>query len=142
CAPAKCRSWRAFTASFITRAVSRPNCATRCSVAARRSRATTASPGCMTGCEGVAGLLRLDAGILDHLRPFGELHLDEFVELVRRAGEGFEADSRDTRFHLRILDELSRFAVEQRHDLRRRAGRREQARPGLHLETGHAGFVQ
>jgi len=29
--------------------------------------------------------LRFDAGVLDHLRPFDELHLDEVVELVGRA---------------------------------------------------------
>jgi hypothetical protein len=31
------------------------------------------------------GLLRLDAGILDHLAPFAELDLDEVGKLPRRA---------------------------------------------------------
>ena len=47
------RSWRASMASSITRAASPPNCATWRSPAARRSRATTASPGSTAGREAV-----------------------------------------------------------------------------------------
>ena len=51
CAPRGCRSWRASTATSITRAASPPNCAISRSWTARRSNPTTGSPGSMTGRE-------------------------------------------------------------------------------------------
>src|SRR5262249_5079125 len=131
CAPARCRSWRASTASSITPAGSRLSCAPRCSAAALRSRATTASPGSTTGCDSrVPGAtqhvvphlryitpltfraapraghdsLRLDPGVLDHLGPFAELDLDEVAELLRRGREGLEADRGQPPLHLGVVD--------------------------------------
>src|SRR5258706_308975 len=87
-------------------------------------------------------LFRLDAGVLDHLAPFAELVLDQLRELLGRARECLETRIAESRFHLGAVDDLAQLGVEQRDDIRRRAGRREDAGPGIHVEASHSRLVE
>src|ERR1051325_6160697 len=71
----------------------------------------------------------LDAGVFDHLGPLHELDLDEAVELLGRAREGFETGCGDLRLYLGIVDDLAQFRVEARNDPGRRAGWQEERGP-------------
>src|SRR5262245_44426603 len=86
--------------------------------------------------------LRLDAGVLDHLGPLDELDLDEVAELARRAAECFEAERRDPRLDLRVVDDLARLGIELGDDGGRRVRRHEHGHPRIHVEALHAGLVQ
>src|SRR5262245_42317342 len=87
-------------------------------------------------------LLRLDAGVLDHLTPLAELYLDEVLQFLVRARKRFEAYVAEIGFHLAAVDDLAQLPVEQRDDVRRRAGRREDAGPGIHVEPCDSRLVQ
>src|ERR1700730_7838444 len=82
--------------------------------------------------------LRPDAGVLDHLAPHSELHLDEIAQFLRRAGESFEADVAEFCLNVGLVDDLAQRAVEPRHHRRRRAGRRNEAGPGVEVEAGQS----
>ena len=73
--------------------------------------------------------------ILSHLSVVG---LDHRVELVRRDLHQLAADIGELRFHLRAG--FGDVLLQKRNDRRRRLGRRENADPGIDLETGHAGL--
>src|SRR5262249_36260181 len=73
--------------------------------------------------------LRLDTGVLDHLRVLYELHLDELGELLGRAGERLEPDIGDLGLDLGIVDDLAHLGVEPGDDVARRPGRREESGP-------------
>src|SRR5262249_26293146 len=87
-------------------------------------------------------LLWLDAGVLDHLAPFAELVLDQLRELPGRARKRLEPGIAESRLHLRAVDDLAQLGVELRDDVRRRACRRENAGPGIHVEPRHARLVE
>jgi len=54
---------------------------------------------------------RLDAGVLDHLRRFGELRLDGFAEFLGRAGKRFEPDIGDLPLHLGVVDDPAQLGI-------------------------------
>src|ERR1700730_14705202 len=87
-------------------------------------------------------LLRLDAGVPDHLAPLVQLDLDEVPELLGRAGKRLEADVAEFRVDVRIIDDLAQLLIELRHDGRRRMGRRDDPGPRIHVEAGDPGLVQ
>src|SRR6266699_2944051 len=87
-------------------------------------------------------LLRLDAGVSDHLAPLVQLDLDEVPELLGRAGKRLEADVAEFRFDVRIIDDLAQLLIELRHDRRRRMGWRDDPSPRIHVEAGYPGLVQ
>src|SRR5262245_28859528 len=74
-------------------------------------------------------LLRLNARILDHLRPFDQLNLDKLAQLFRRAGRGLESDCAEARPDVRVVDDLAQLGIEPSDDLTRCAGWREHGRP-------------
>src|SRR5205823_3282038 len=90
----------------------------------------------------VMASLRLDPGVLDHLAPFAELLLHKFGELLGRARKCLEARIAEGRFDLRAVDDLAQLGVEQRDDIRGRAGRRENAGPRIHVEPCHSSLVE
>src|SRR6516162_10988582 len=57
-------------------------------------------------------LIRLGAGNLDHLRPFGGLLHDELAEFSRRAGNHRGAELGEPRLHLGIGDDRVGLPVE------------------------------
>ena len=71
----------------------------------------------------------------DHLLPLDELGLDVVAELIGRRGKAFEADILEFRLHLRAVDDLAQRAVELGDDVGRRAGRRDEAGPGVEVEA-------
>src|SRR5215510_3300095 len=92
--------------------------------------------------SGLRLLLWLDAGILDHLAPFAELVLDQHRELLGRARKGLEPGIAESRLHPGAVDDLAQLRVELRDDIRRRAGRRENAGPGIHIEPCYSRLVE
>jgi len=78
---------------------------------------------------------------LSSLLPFAELQLDEVAKLVGRRGKALEADVLEFRLHIRAVDDRAQRLVELGDDVRRRAGRRDQAGPGIEVKTFDAGFV-
>ena len=72
--------------------------------------------------------IQLNVGVPDHLSPEGELRLDEVTQLFGRRGKSLEAYILELRLSLRAVDDLAQRAVELGHDLRRRAGRGDEAR--------------
>src|SRR5262249_50110680 len=86
--------------------------------------------------------IRLDASVLDHLTPFAELDLDEVVQFLGRTRKRFEAHVAEIGFHLAAVDDLAQLGVEQRDDVRRCAGRREDAGPGIHVEPCDSRLVE
>src|SRR5215472_6519048 len=79
--------------------------------------------------------LSLDARGLDHARPFLQVLADELAETI-----GGERKRRDLLLgelldHLRIMHDRKRLLGEPRHDLLRRARRRDDADPRRHFES-------
>src|SRR5262249_60132022 len=85
--------------------------------------------------------IQLDVGVFDHLSPEGELRLNEVAQLFGRRGKSLEAYILELRLSLRAVDDLAQRAVELGDDLRRRAGGRDEARPGIEIEAFDAGLV-
>src|SRR5262249_20335137 len=85
--------------------------------------------------------IQFDVGVLDHLSPEGKLRLDEVAQLFGRRGKSLEAYILELRLGLRAVDDLAQRAVELGHDLRRRAGGRDEARPSVEIEAFDAGLV-
>src|ERR1700751_2105515 len=85
--------------------------------------------------------LELNIGVLDHLPPQRKLGLDEVAELFRCRGEAFEADILEPGLHGRTVDDRAQGAIELRDNLRRRACRRDQARPRIEVEARNAGLI-
>src|SRR6516225_8039556 len=85
--------------------------------------------------------IQFDVGVLDHLSPVGELRLDEVAQFFGRRGKSLEAYILELCLGLRAVDDLAQGAVELGHDLRRRAGGCDQARPGVEIEALDAGLV-
>src|SRR5712672_3188696 len=56
--------------------------------------------------------LRIDGGILDHLRPFDELYRDEITELFGRARKCLEACIGEPALHIRTVDDAAEFGIE------------------------------
>src|SRR5689334_9277664 len=85
--------------------------------------------------------IQLDVGVLDHPSPVGELRLDEVAQLFGRRGKSLEAYILELRLGLRAVDDLAQRAVELGHDVRRRAGGRDQAGPSVEIETFDTGLI-
>ena len=67
-------------------------------------------------------LLRLDAGHLNHFRPFRDLGLDAAGEFFRRGVDRIEAQGRELLSGFRLNQRLADLAMEQLDDGRRRVG--------------------
>src|SRR5262249_15718694 len=85
--------------------------------------------------------LQLNIGVLDHFSPQRELRLDEVAQLFRGRGEAFETDILESRLYFRTVDDRAQGSVKFGDALRRSSRRRDQARPGIKVETFDAGFV-
>ena len=70
--------------------------------------------------------LRLDAGVLDHLRPFGDLGGDESLHLLRRAGQRRDGEAFQLVLGFGLAEEAHQHLVELVDD---RARRRRAAPP-------------
>src|SRR5262249_44611550 len=90
----------------------------------------------------VTDLLRLDAGVLDHLAPFAELVLDQHRKLLGRARKSLEARIGENRLHLRAVDDLAQLRIEQGDDVRRHSAGPKEPGPGTHVEARHARLVE
>src|SRR5580704_14735962 len=85
--------------------------------------------------------IRLDAGVLDHLPPFDEFGLHVVSQLLRDAGKTFEAYVLEFRLDFGAVDDLAQCAIELGDDLRRRARRRDEARPSIEIEAFDSGLI-
>src|SRR5687768_18650 len=74
-------------------------------------------------------LFGLDALRLDQLRPALGIALDESPELLGRTGRRVHALRLESRAHLGRRQDVLELAIQARHQLRRGAGRREDAVP-------------
>src|SRR3954467_14445975 len=87
-------------------------------------------------------LLPFDTRLLDHLAPFVDIGLQPRLDLLRLAGPGLDAKLEQPRLHRGLGEYLSQGPVQDIHDLRRCAGRREQRIPGHHVVVGDAAFLR
>ncbi len=72
-------------------------------------------------CLARNSLLRGDAGVADHLAPFGDLVRDPLRECGGRAGDRIEAERGETLLELRRRDDFRDCVVQEIDDLARRA---------------------
>src|SRR5271169_2388561 len=86
--------------------------------------------------------LRLNAGVLNHLRPLAELQLDKVAELGRRRRKAVEADIAEFLLGRRVVDDLADRAVELGDDSGRRAGGRYESGPGVELKAFQPRLVE
>jgi hypothetical protein len=84
-------------------------------------------------------LLRLDAGVADHLAETVDVGGEQLDELFRRARRDVDRLRRDFLHHLRRIRRLDEFPVQLAHDLGRRAGGRDDTLPDFQLGSGVAG---
>src|SRR5688572_24029794 len=85
--------------------------------------------------------LRLDAGVLDHPAPLGELDFHEIIHLLRRTGKRLEAGRAQLLLDLRAVDDLAQLGVELGDDRRRHVARAKNPRPGIHVEALDPGLI-
>src|SRR5450755_1577927 len=85
-------------------------------------------------------LIRLDARLLDDLRPHRNLRLDGRSELIRGVGDDFHAKVGKFSAQLRVLERLDSLEMEPADDCRGSARRREESIPQCHFETRIAGL--
>ena len=60
--------------------------------------------------------IHFDTGVLDDLRPAGQLDLQESIELIDAAGRRFATHGGDTRFDFGVFEHTVDFAVELLRD--------------------------
>src|SRR5262245_27077070 len=88
----------------------------------------------------VALLLRFNAGRLDDLRPFRAVTSEDRGGRLRRGGGWLEAERIEALLGVGQGDGIADLAIEQSHDISRRAGRREHADPEIALHVREARF--
>src|SRR5262249_51015047 len=87
-------------------------------------------------CRAVGvSLLLGDAGAFDHRRPFADVAGEAGLQLLGRAGLGFDPKLGIALLHLGRRHDLVNRLVQERDDVRRRAVRSEHALPRNHLLT-------
>jgi hypothetical protein len=86
------------------------------------------------------GLLGLDAGGLNHLRPICDVGLDAAGEFFRPGVECIKAQRRELLSSFRLNHRLADLAMEQLYNWRRRVGGDKDARYRIGLLTGQSGF--
>src|SRR5690348_10951540 len=85
-------------------------------------------------------LLRLQADVADELSPHAVVGAIALGERLGAATDWLGARVVKALAYLRLADHGLQFGVEQLHDLRRRAARREDAEPCAHLPAANARF--
>lgn len=79
----------------------------------------------------------LDAGAVDHFRPFLDVGAQLRVRFGGRTGLGIDAEVEKTVLHVRIGEHLVQRLVERRDDIRRSSGLRIKRIPGRRRKSFH-----